>query len=340
MKDTRIRRRIEKRRRTGKFKRLFFLSFMTILIGAGSYFAYILYSANQAINNTYEEIDHNKLPSHRTEKIKLQKDPVTILLIGVENQEGGTGRSDVLMLVTMNPNTKETYLVSIPRDTRTYIPSKGKNDKITHSYYGGVSSTVETVQELLDIPIDYYVTTNFQGFEDIVDSLNGITVDVPFTFKAQLTGSLRWKTYTEGEMELNGNEALAYVRMRKSDPRGDMGRNDRQKQVIKAIVDKGTSFGSLTKVDDVLHDVGENVKTNLPAKDLVSFVQLYNKMKGSEVQTLQLEGYDDYINNVYYFIPNEESIKQINSTLKTVLENDSTSAATDNEDEAENVSMK
>ncbi len=340
MKDSRTRRRMSKRKRTSKTKKFFITSFIIMLVAAGTYAAYILYTANSIANKTYEEIDRDKLPSHRTEKIKLKEDPVTILLIGLENQEGGKPRSDVLMLITMNPKTKETYLVSIPRDTRTYIPELGKNDKITHSYYGGVSSTVGAVQELFDIPIDYYVTTNFQGFEDIVDSLNGITVDVPFTFKAQLTGSLAWKTYTEGEMELNGNEALAYVRMRKSDPRGDMGRNDRQKQVIKAIVDKGTSVGSITKVDDVLRDVGENVKTNLPTKDILSFVQLYNKMKSTEVQTIQLEGYDDYINSVYYFIPKEESIKNINTILKAVLENDSTSSSIDTEKANENVSMK
>ncbi|MDA6131333.1 LCP family protein, partial [Escherichia coli] len=83
----------------------------------------------------------------------------------------------------------------------------------THSYSnGGIESTITTVNELLDIPIDYYITTNFDGFEDIVDTLGGIDVDVPFTFKAQLTDSLKWKTFREGNMELNGNEALAYVR--------------------------------------------------------------------------------------------------------------------------------
>jgi polyisoprenyl-teichoic acid--peptidoglycan teichoic acid transferase len=315
--NSRTSKRKKKRSRIAK-------SFMTfivlLLVAGGSYFAYdILYNAKKASDNIYQEIDSNKIPSHRTEEVKVTKDPFTILLVGIEGQKGGS-RSDVVLLATVNPQTEEVYMLSIPRDTRLYIPEVGYKDKITHSYgHGGIESTIGAVHELIDIPIDYYIQTNFDGFEDIVDTLDGVKVDVPFTFKAQLTGSLQWKTYPEGEMELNGNEALAYVRMRKSDPTGDIGRNERQQQVIKAIVDKGTSLSSITKVDDILQDLGENVKTNIPPSKFVSFMQLYSKIKNTQIQNLKLDGYNEMIDNVYYYIPKDESIEELNTTLQNAL---------------------
>lgn len=309
-----------KKRKKRRFK-LFILTLLFIFIGGGSYYAYdLIYNAKKASDNIYQVLDRDEKEIKRTEEIKVSKDSFNILLVGLEGQGGGA-RSDVLMLLTVNPETEEVYMLSIPRDTRTFVPELGYNTKITHSYgNGGIESTIETVTELLDIPIDYYVTTNFQGFEDIVDTLGGIEVEVPFTFKAQLTKSLKWKTFNEGRMELTGNEALAYVRMRKSDPKGDMGRNERQQQVIKAIVSKSASFSSITKIDDLMEDLGENVKTNIQPKKFLDFVNLYTKIKDTKINNLTLEGHDEWIESVYYYIPSDESITEINSILNNVLD--------------------
>lgn len=313
------------RRKKKKFRFWRFISFMlliAIVCGASYYVFDIFFSAKNATSKIYQKLDTSLLKhSREEEKIEVTKDPFTILLVGIENQDGGKGRSDVLMLLTVNPKTKQIYQLSIPRDTRVFVPAAEKKTKITHSYgYGGIEATIGAVNELIDVPIDYFITTNFEGFEDIVDTLGGVKVNVPFTFKSQLTKSLKWKTFHKGEMELNGNEALAYVRMRKSDPRGDFGRNERQKQVIKAIIDKGTSFSSITKVDNILDDLGSNVKTNIPPSKMVSFIKLYKSLKTTEIHNLKLDGYDDYINSVYYYIPKQKSIDELNQTLKDVLE--------------------
>lgn len=317
MSGTRIVRRKKKKLRIWRV--LLLLTLITV-IGGGTYFAYNLYShANSASSKIFQELDRSKIPNHRTEEVEITKDPFTVLVVGIEDQEGGE-RSDVMMLATVNPKTEEVYLLSIPRDTRTYIEELGYKTKLNHSYgVGGIETTIATINEMIDIPIDYYITTNFDGFEDIVDTFDGVTVDVPFTFDAQLTGSLKWKTYYEGKMNLNGNEALAYVRMRKADPRGDHGRNERQQQVIKAIIDKGTSFSSITKIDDVMDDLGKNVKTNIPPSKFASFVKLYSKIKDTKIQNLTLNGTDEYIDGVYYYIPDEDSLFEINSTLETAL---------------------
>ncbi|WP_235048585.1 LCP family protein [Geobacillus sp. WSUCF1] len=293
--------------------------FLLLLGGVGA-FGYNIYSeAKQASSKIYQALDPSSKPARN---IEMRKDPFTVLLVGVENQyHDEEGRSDVVMLLTVNPKTNKVYLLSIPRDTRVYIPSEGRKDKITHSYsHGGIQSTIAAVNELINVPIDYYVTTDFEGFEKIVDSLGGVTVDVPFTFKAQLTGSLKWHTFHKGKQELNGNEALAYVRMRKSDPRGDFGRNERQKQVIRAIIDKSTSITSLPKLDDVIADLGDHVRTNIPPSELLSFIYVYQKMKNADVENLHLKGYDETINGVYYYIPDEQSVSSINETLRQALE--------------------
>jgi len=322
-------------RRKSKKKRLWrnsILIVLLLLLGGGAYFAFnIAYQAKLASDNIYQEIDNSKIKNHRTEEVKITKDAFNILLLGIEEQGGGQ-RSDVVMLLTVNPQTEEVLMLSIPRDTRTFVPAAGRKIKLTESFsYGGVESTIESVNGLLDVPIDYYITTNFEGFEDIVDTLGGISINVPFTFKSQLTGSLKWKTFQQGPMDLNGNEALAYVRMRKKDPQGDKGRNDRQKDVIKAIVDKGTSLGAITKIDDIMKDLGENVKTNIPPSQFASFIKLYTKIKNSNIESLTLEGDDEYINNIYFLIPSEESIAEISTILNDTLENSQKTYSSDNQ---------
>lgn len=324
--NTRLKRKKQRKKRVF---RIIALLMAFLVIGTVSFFAYeIFYSTQKASKKIYHQLEaDNKAPD-----VEVTKDPFTVLLVGIESQGGGE-RSDVLMLATVNPKTEKIYMLSIPRDTRLYIDEVGYKTKITHSYgNGGIETTIKSVQSLIDVPIDYYISTNFDGFEDVVDTLNGVKVDVPFTFKAQLTGSLKWKTYYKGQMDLNGNEALAYVRMRKTDPNGDHGRNERQQQVIKAIIDKGTSFTSITKIDNLIDDMGNNVKTNIPPSKFVSFVKLYSKLKNAPIENLKIEGSDQTINNGSYFIPNEDSLQQLTKLLTQAREGsgDSSSLAGSN----------
>ncbi|MDP4163958.1 MAG: LCP family protein, partial [Bacillota bacterium] len=313
-----------KRKRKLRGFRVFLLLVFLVLLGGGAFYAFDIYThAKQVSAKIYQQLDSSKIKNHGNENVEVTKDPFNILLVGLDTQGGGRGRSDVLMLVTVNPKTKSLSALSIPRDTRMYLPEAGYKTKINSSYaYGGIESTINSVNRLLDVPIDYYITTNFQGFEDIVNTFDGVNVDVPFTFKSQLTESLKWKTFTKGPMYLNGNEALAYVRMRKHDPLGDHGRNIRQQQVIKASIDKGTSFTSITKIDQWMENIGSNVKTNIPPSKFASFVGLYASIKDAQVENLKLKGQDAYINHGYYYIPDQESINQLHSTLLQQLGKD------------------
>ena len=293
-------RRMNRKNKKNSKAKIIILSICMLMVSAVIIYAIdLVIDTKNATSKIYEPIVNNtKQASEKTiDKVKATLREDFDFVNKAETQEGATfGRSDVLIVITVNPKTDKISMVSLPRDSLVYIPDLDREAKINHSYAkGGINYTINTVEELLDIPIDYYVSTDFEGFEDIVDTLGGIDVDVPFTFKAQLTKSLEWKTYTEGDMFLNGNEALAYVRMRKSDPQGDMGRNNRQRDVIKEIVDKGTSITSITKIDDMIEDVGNNVKSNIPPNSYLSFIKMYKSLNSVPIEQYKLEGSDEYI---------------------------------------------
>lgn len=297
---------------------------MVLLSGVIVFATNLSLQTKNATSNMFEPLERDKenKAESKFDSAMAEDSAFTLMLTGIENEEGATyGRSDVIIVATINPKTEKISMVSIPRDTKVYIPDLGYEDKINHSYAnGGINYTINAVEEFLDLEIDYYVSTDFQGFEDIVDTVGGIEVDVPFTFKAQLTESLKWKTYTEGPMELNGNEALAYVRMRKTDPQGDIGRNLRQKQVIQEIINQGTSLGNITKIDDMIRDVGKNVRTNIPSSDYFGLIKMYQNLKSSPFEQLQITGDDATIRGIYYFIPDEDSIETVSKQLKLNLD--------------------
>ncbi|MBM7714965.1 LCP family protein required for cell wall assembly [Bacillus thermophilus] len=317
MEQTRL---IKKKKKRKKLK-IFVFFIILLLVGAPlTYGGYLFFTIKNAAGKSYTELEREK-SEYRIEDVKLGKDPVSILLIGVEDYlEDGPGRSDALLLVTLNPETKEVATLSIPRDTRTYIKTEGKKDKINHAYaFGGVQATIQAVEDLFELPVDYYVETNIKGFQDIVNELGGITVDVPFDFKqVGMDGNMIY--FNQGEAKLNGREALAFVQMRKEDPRGDFGRQERQQIALRAIADKALSISSLAKIDNAIDAVSDSTKTNISLNELLGLRNFYNEIKNQEINILQLEGEDTRINDVYYFVPHTESINEVRNELSQILE--------------------
>ncbi|KZE64225.1 hypothetical protein AWM68_14090 [Fictibacillus phosphorivorans] len=318
--------RIRRRKRRSPFRRLMrFVFLVTLLFGltAAGYGGYLVYKIKANSDKSIVELKENK-SDLRLNEVQLGKDPVTILLVGIENyQENDVGRADVVKLITINPETKEAAMVNIPRDTRTYIPAIDRKDKINHSYAYGEKNqrekaVMEATEELLDVPIDYFVSTNFEGFEEIVNELDGITVNVPFDFKQPSFERMIY--FKKGEMDLNGEEALAFVRMRKQDPRGDIGRNERESEAIRAIMDKAISVQSVTKADNVIDQLGSNVKTNITLKEMFAMRNFYKTIKNQELETLPLETYPEMIDGISYEIPKDDSIEEVRERIKQILE--------------------
>ncbi|MBD1381379.1 LCP family protein [Metabacillus arenae] len=324
--------KVEKKRRRKKkrpvLRRLLLITVILFFI-VGGYASYLVYKTIQAANESYTELERGEKSKLREAAVTAGKDPISILLMGVEDYSSGgeNGRTDSLIVATVNPDTKDMKLISIPRDTRVYIEEADKEDKINHAYvYGKKEATINAVENLLEIPIDYYATVNFNGFKEVVDEIGGVTVDVPFNFWEKSDENNQRIYFEEGKMKLNGEEALAYARMRKRDPRGDFGRNDRQKQIIEASIDKIMSPNNLLKLDEVAEHVGKNVETNLRISEALAIQQRYGGFNSSSIDQLTIEGQDEYVGGVYYFSPDEEKLKELKTELNNHLEHTSSLA--------------
>nr|WP_233230928.1 LCP family protein [Listeria weihenstephanensis] len=231
----------------------------------------------------------------------------SILMIGTDARAGEkTGRSDSMILATINKEKNSVKMLSIPRDTKvTY--DDGDIGKINGSYSkGGAEGTVNAVEKLMNVPIDYYVTINMKGFSDLVSAVGGVRV----TNDINLTEVN--KRFVKGKIDLNGKEALQYVRIRHEDPRGDFGRQDRQRDVIMGISNELAGTTSITHFNKLLKAVGDNFTTNLAMDDIIEIATNYSSVRNN-VDTLKMEGegvsiYSEaYGFNLYYYEPEAKS---------------------------------
>ncbi|MDH2887887.1 LytR family transcriptional regulator [Bacillus cytotoxicus] len=293
---------------------LWILGVIGIMIIGGGIYAYNIYSS---VSKTLDEV-HKPLKrdenNKQEEKISKSK-PVSILLLGADERGTDKGRSDSLMVITLNPQTNSMKTLSIPRDTYTEIVGKGKKDKINHAYaFGGVDMSVATVENFLNIPINYYIEVNMEGFKDIVDAVDGVDVnnDLEFTQDKH--------HFAKGNIHLTGDEALAYTRMRKADPRGDFGRQMRQRQVMQAVIKKGASFSSLTNYGDVLNAIQKNVKTNLTQDQMFEMQKNYKDcLKNSEEIQIPGDGHKA-ADGIWYYYVTDHAKQELTNKLKAHLE--------------------
>lgn len=237
-----------------------FLSILLVLVlvtlGIVGYIGKIYIDIRATVNGSYEAIERTE-----TELDYLSGDPFSILLLGTDGgdlEREERGRTDTLIVATVNPKKAITTLVSLPRDTYTAIIDQDINDKINHAYaYGGVSSTLSTVENLLDIPIDYYAQIDLKGMKELVDLVGGIEVNNAFTFHYEGVD------FPIGKLQLDGESARKYARMRYEDPEGDYGRQKRQRQVLTGFLDQARAVGTLVNYKGMLEVIGENIQTNI-----------------------------------------------------------------------------
>ncbi|OJF91860.1 LCP family protein [Alkalibacterium sp. 20] len=312
----------KKKKSVGKIVLSIFLLFLLVLTVAGGYVAWQVYSDLRATTDEmYEEVEEQEEHTARTDKpvvVDDGEDPFSILLMGVDTGEFDRqyqGRSDTMMVITVNPNTDKTSIVSIPRDTYTEIIGRGHLDKINHAYaFGGTSMAVNTVQNLFDIPVDYFVSVNMEGMQQVVDAVGGITVTPPLTFKI---GEYQ---FVEGEpTHMDGNKALEYSRMRYEDPEGDYGRQHRQRQVIESTMQKVASLDSIRNYGSILETMSSTMRTNMKFDEMLDMFSNYRGAVNT-VDQLQLSGQGEMIGGVYYEIIPDEEINRVQDYLKSELE--------------------
>ncbi|WP_283678015.1 LCP family protein [Lentilactobacillus sp. Marseille-Q4993] len=282
------------------------------LIGGGLIWGYAAWKdAQNTFKSTY---DSSKIQKSRNVSSVIKKGkPLSILLLGTDTGALGrhdTGRTDTIIVATVNPKKETVHLTSIARDTRVSIPGDTvAYEKINAAYtIGGPATTIKTVQNLLDIPIDYYALVNMGGLEKMVNAVGGVTVKPTLTFKYGHANVVKGK-----KIHLNGRQALDYARMRETDPLGDYGRQIRQRQVIKTMVMKGIKVTSLPRYKNILTSLKGNLKTDLTFDDLIAIRAKYGDAT-HHIKSQTLQGQDAMIDGIsYQDVPQKELMRVSNS---------------------------
>lgn len=288
--------------------------------------AYLLYTY-QSIKSTAEQIYEERQPppvtptfiygGERTkagENTTKDTDAFTVLVLGVDQRPYDRGRSDVMILMAVNPTKGSVLMFNIPRDTRTDIVGYGTVDKINHAYaFGGIPMSVSTVENFLQFPIDYYIKVDMEGFSSVVDSLGGVTVNNRMKFE------YGGYNFDQGQLDLNGSEALAFSRMRFEDPKGDLGRNARQREVLEGILDKVLRVSTVFKLETLLNQIGSSVKTDISFEEMKQFLKEYRHQIG-KVEQVEIAGYGQIINGIWYFIVGDKEREDIITTLRGYME--------------------
>ncbi|MBQ9181642.1 MAG: LCP family protein [Bacilli bacterium] len=313
----------------------------------------------------YEKIEQDtKILFTKEKKVKKKNistntkitKPFTLLLMGVdsevENIAGSSFNGDSLMLITFNPNTLSSTILSIPRDT--YVPiscfAGKKKNKITHAAWYGEECMIDTIEDFTGINIDYYVKINFKGVVNLVDSLGGVEVDVPYNLCEQNSNREfgdKMVYVEEGLHTLNGEEVLALARNRHPNPQycsakwtnynsNDFIRGQNQQKIVQALLNKLKEIKSINTIYKLLDTIGKSMETNMSTAEILSFYNIgkdiLSKSKGTDVseligmQRLYISGQDAYIYdtnsglNLYNFIPYQGSIDDVIKAMKINLE--------------------
>ena len=318
----------------------------------------------------YEDVgDKTKILLTQTKKVKDKDDnsgdtnakaitePFTVLLMGVDSDEegiqNGSFNGDSLMVITFNPDTLSTTILSIPRDS--YVPiacfSGQRKNKITHAAWQGEDCMIDTIENFLDITIDYYVKINFTGVVQLVDTLGGVEIDVPYNLCEQ-NSKRQWGSNTiyieKGLQTLNGEQALAFARNRHPNPNkcsskwtnytsNDFIRGEHQQEVVTALLNKFKDVKDLDTVYKLLDTISNNMVTNMSTDQILSLYNVFKDIASKStglndmadvlgIQRLKLNGYDARIYDyggtnlsLYNYVLYDDSVKAVSDAMKENL---------------------
>ena len=288
-------------RKTSKKRRiwpwiLMLVVFLTAALG-GAYFA----------SNSLTE---KPVEKKQSEELLTAKDKATIMIMGVDERDDDVGRSDTLMIASIDPKTNQASLLSVPRDTRVKIKGHGF-DKVNAAYaYGKEKLSQDTVENLLGVSVDHYVIINTKSFKKIIDAVGGIDIDVP----KRMHYEDPWDDdggliidFHPGMQHMDGAKAVTYVRYR--DEEGDLGRIRRQQDFVRAFMEKLVSPSIIPKLPTVIKEVMGSLETDLSFRQLLEFVGTLKESKNNGLKTDMVPGKPLYIDGVSYWIPDLNKLR-------------------------------
>ena len=258
------------------------------------------------------------------ENIDVINDSYNILITGVDTYGNITkvSRSDVNMVISINPKDNKILLTSIPRDYYVYLSNFSSYDKLTHAGIYGIETSIMAIEDLLDIDINYYVKVNFTTLIDIVDLLDGIQVTSKYEFT-----SIDGYHYNKGINYLNGEEALSFARERKAFSEGDRIRIENQQLVLKAIINKLLSSKIITNYNDLLKALNNKFLTNMKDEELTKLIKWQiDGMYNWDILNISLNGTDSYQYTysyqkqlLYVMLPDKESVNTAKEKINSVM---------------------
>lgn len=257
-------------------------------------------------------------------EVNVTIEPFAIYISGIDTygQISSVSRSDVNMVMVVNPEKHQILLISIPRDYYVQLHgTTGTKDKLTHAGIYGIDMSIQTIEDLLELDINYYVKVNFTSVIDIVDALGGLDVYSEYTFT-----SYSGYSFKKGMNSVNGEQALDFARTRKAFIEGDRQRGKNQQALIKAMIDKITDKSIITKYNSLLDAVNGKYQTNMSVKTLTSLVKSQlNDMAGWNIHSYSLTGRDatdytyTYNQLLYVMKPDETSVNEAITLIDDIL---------------------
>ena len=291
----------DKKNKSSYVKYILILVVVFILSGmVGAFFA------NALVDNKPDYNEDDK------KGMLVAKDKATVMIMGVDERADDVGRSDTLMIATLDPDENQAALLSVPRDTRVKIKGYGF-DKINAAYaYGGRKLTQETIESLLNTHIDHYIKINVHGFTKIIDALGGIDIDVEKRMYYEDPWDDDGGLYIDlqpGMQHMDGKTAITYVRYR--DEEGDIGRIKRQQNFMKAVMDKLVSPTIIPKLPAIVSAVSDSVETDMSVSEILSFLGTLQDAKDNGLKSEMLPGKPVYIEGISYWVPDISKTRQI-----------------------------
>jgi LCP family protein required for cell wall assembly len=291
----------------------FILTVIALLFAAAVGFGgYAFYTLNQTMGKMQQATGLDT--QNNGDEATNNGEAVNYLLLGTDTGELGRdykGRTDTLMVLTINPKTNQSRITSIPRDTM--VNYQGSTIKINAAYaYGSAGTAVSTVQDLLGIELTGYALINMGGLSTMVDAVGGVDVVSPLSFTYEGT------TFVEGQSyHMDGATALKFSRMRYDDPRGDYGRQERQQLIIQGVVAKSQNISTLFN-DSLLTAVADNVRTDISINSMKNLALKYRKALNNMEQD-QLQGQTQMINGESFEVVPDSEIQRVQGEINQLM---------------------
>lgn len=305
-----------------KILKIILSSLAIVILSAGLALGYKI--AANPLDRANKDIDSDQIAKAQ-ENLKATSpftgdDPLHMLLFGIDKtattdatEEGNPTRSDVIMLLTIDPVSKRAQLLSLPRDTYVDIEGHEGKTKLGHAYaYGGEELAEKTVEDFLDISVDYYATVDYNAVKRLVDAVGGIEVDIPFDYTYEDTYVVPhlYIDFKKGKQKLDGEDAVRYLRIRKIYENQDLDRIQTQQGFLMKLFDKVKSPRMIFKIPELIDLVLDNVETNLSYGQIAYLAKMGLEFDKESIQMDTLVGENQRIGKLEYYVVDQETARE------------------------------